>query len=149
VPGLALLLAVAAGYLKWQDASVRESQTAGTESVNAATDSTVKMLSYRPDTVDSDLNSARGEMTGAFRDSYTQLTHDVVIPGSKEKHISAIATIPAAALVSASRNHAVVLEFVNQSVIVGDGAPSNTASAVRVTLDRVNNRWLISDFTPV
>jgi Mce-associated membrane protein len=39
--------------------------------------------------------------------------------------------------------------FVNQSVVQGNGAPSNTASAVRITLDKHDNRWLISDFTPI
>jgi Mce-associated membrane protein len=149
LPILTLVLAVAAGYLKWHDASIRQLQTARTESVQAATDGTIKMLSYRPDTVDNDLGSARERMTGTFRDSYTQLTHDVVIPGSKQKQISAVATIPAAASVSASDNHAVVLLFVNQSIIVGNDAPSSTASSVKVILDKVNGRWLISDFTPI
>jgi Mce-associated membrane protein len=50
---------------------------------------------------------------------------------------------------SASPSHAVVLVFVNQTVIVGKDAPSSTTSAVKVTLDKSDNRWLISDFTPV
>jgi Mce-associated membrane protein len=149
LPGLAMLVAAAVGYLKWQDVSIRELQTDRSESVRAATDSTIKMLSYRPDSVDNDLASARDRMTGIFRDSYTQLTRDVVIPGSKQKRISAVATVPAAASVSASHSRAVVLVFVNQSIVIGDDAPSSTASSVKVTLERVNNRWLISDFTPI
>jgi Mce-associated membrane protein len=43
----------------------------------------------------------------------------------------------------------VVLVFVNQTVVVGQGAPSDTASSVRVTLDKVGGRWLISKFDPV
>jgi Mce-associated membrane protein len=43
----------------------------------------------------------------------------------------------------------VVLVFVNQTVIVGQDAPTDTASAVRVTLDKVGDRWLISSFDPV
>ena len=45
----------------------------------------------------------------------------MVIPGAKEKQISAVATVPAAASVSAEPNHAVVLVFVNQTVVVGTG----------------------------
>lgn len=149
LPGAVMLAAIAVGYLKWQDFSLRELQTSREESVRAATDLTVKMLSYRPDTVENDLASAREQMTGAFRDSYAQLTRDVVIPGSKQKRISAVATVPAAASVSASHSRAVVLVFVNQSIVVADDAPSSTASSVKVTLNRVNNRWLISDFTPI
>ena len=84
LPGLALLLASAAGFLKWQDASVRDAQVAGAESVRAATDSTIALLSYKPDTVEKDLGAARGRLTGTFLNAYTSLTHDVVIPGAKQ-----------------------------------------------------------------
>lgn len=119
------------------------------ESVAAAKDSTIRLLSYKPDTVEKDLTSSRDLLTGDFRDSYTQLTNDVVIPGSKEKQISAVASVPAVASVSADPKHAVVLVFVNQSVIVGGSAPTSTASSVQVTLDKVGDRWLISKFDPV
>jgi Mce-associated membrane protein len=148
LPALALLLASAAGFLKWQDGSARDAATARTESVRAATDSTIALLSYKPDTVEKDLDAARGRLTGTFLNAYTSLTHDVVIPGAKQKQISAVATVPAAASTSATGNHAVVLLFVNQTVIIGQDAPTNTASSVRVTLDKVGGRWLISQFDP-
>jgi Mce-associated membrane protein len=122
---------------------------ASAESVRAATDGTIALLSYRPDTVQKELEAAQGRLTGTFLDSYKSLTHDVVIPGAKEKQISAVATVPAAASTSATENHAVVLLFVDQTVIVGKDAPTNTASSVRVTLDKVEGRWLISQFDPV
>jgi Mce-associated membrane protein len=149
LPGLALLLALAAGFLKWQDSSVRDADTARIESIQAARDSTVALLSYRTDTVENDLGAARDRLTGQFKDSYTSLTRDVVIPGSKQKKISAVATVPAAASVSADPNRAVVLVFVNQTTTVGTGAPTDTASSVRVALEKIGGRWLISAFDPV
>jgi len=149
LPALALILAMAAGFVKWQDSSVRDAAVARAESVQAAKDGTVALLSYKPGTVDQQLGAARDLLTGDFRDSYTSLTHDVVIPGAKQKQISAVATVPAAASVSADPNHAVVLVFVNQTVILGTSAPTDTASSVRVTLDKVGGRWLISSFDPV
>jgi Mce-associated membrane protein len=149
LPGLALLLTLGAGFLKWQDASARDSQTAGIESVQAARDGVVALLSYQPDTVEADLDAARDLLTGDFRNTYAQLTNEVVIPGAKQKLIAAVATVPAAAVVSATADHAVTLMFVNQSVVVGAGAPTDTASSVKVTLEKVGGRWLISDLTPV
>jgi Mce-associated membrane protein len=107
------------------------------------------MLSYKPDSVDKDLTTARDRLNGTFRDSYTQLIHDVVIPGAKQKQILAKATVPAAASVSANEKHAVVLVFVNQTITVGNDPPTDTASSVRVTLDKVGGHWLISQFDPV
>jgi Mce-associated membrane protein len=149
LPGLALVLALGAGYLRWLDSSMRDSQLAGIESVRSATDSTIALLSYKPDTVEKDLGAARDRLNGNFKDSYTSLIHDVVIPGSKQKQISAVATVPAAATVSATENHAVVMVFVNQSLIIGNDAPTATASSVRVTVDKINGRWLISAFDPI
>jgi Mce-associated membrane protein len=149
LPGLVLILAMAAGYLKWQDTSVRDDDVARIESIQAAKDSTVALLSYKADTVEQQLTVARDLLTGDFRDAYTSLTKDVVIPGAKEKQISATATVPAAASVSADPSHAVVLLFVNQTVVMGTGAPTDTASSVRVTMDKVDGRWLIAKFDPV
>ncbi|MBE1552602.1 Mce-associated membrane protein [Mycobacterium sp. OAS707] len=149
LPAIALLLALGAGYLKWMDNSVRNDESARDESLKAAKDSTVALLSYKPDTVEQQLHAARDLLTGDFRDSYTSLTNDVVIPGAKQKQISAVATVPAAASVSANPRHAVVLVFVNQTVIVGQDAPTDTASSVRVTMDKVGDHWLISKFDPV
>jgi Mce-associated membrane protein len=149
LPGLALALALGAGFLKWQDASVRGASVARTESVRAATEGTIALLSYRPDTVQRDLEAAQSRLTGTFRNAYTQLTHEVVIPGAQQKRISAVATVAAAASTSATAGHAVVLLFVNQTIVVGQDAPTNTASSVRVTLDKVEGRWLISQFDPL
>ena len=149
LPGLALSLASAAGYLKWQDASARQSQIARVESVAAAKDSTIALLSYKSDTVEKDLDAAKSRLTGAFKESYSHLINDVVIPGAKREHISTTVTVPAASSVSATPDHAVALLFVNQSVVVGKDQPSDTDSSVRVTLDKVGGRWLISGFDPV
>jgi Mce-associated membrane protein len=149
LPAVVLVLGGAAGYLQWKDVSLSQSDTAKKESTKAATDGTIALLSYKPETVDKDLEAAKKYMTGNFLDSYTSLTRDVVIPGSKQKKISAVATVPAAAWTKATPNHAVVMLFVDQTMIIGDSAPTSTASSVRVTLDKVEGRWLISQFDPM
>ena len=149
LPALALLLALGAGYLKWQDNGVRNGEVAAATSMQAARDGTVALLSYTPDKVEQQLGAARDLLTGQFRDSYTSLTNDVVIPGAKQKQIAAVASVPAAASVSATPEKAVVLVFVNQTVTVGNDAPTDTNSSVRVTLEKVGDRWLISEFDPV
>jgi Mce-associated membrane protein len=149
LPGLLLLIAMAAGYLKWFDSTARNSQRAGVESVRTATDDAIAMLSYRPDSVEKDATAALDRLTGPFKDHYSVLTTDFVIPESKQKRISSSATVKAAASVRASPDRAVVLLFVNQTVTVGNDPPSNTDSNVRMTLDKIGGKWLISDLTTV
>jgi Mce-associated membrane protein len=143
------ILTLGAAYGKWQATTLTDAQHAASQSVQAATESTIALLSYGPDTVEKQLTEARDRLTGDFRDAYTSLTHDVVIPGAQQKHISAVATVPAAASLSATENHAAVLVFVDQATTVGNDTPTNTSSSLRVTLDKVHDRWLISAFDPV
>lgn len=148
LPLIAIGLAAAAGYLKYRDGAVHGADTARAQSVQAATEATIAMLSYSPANVDAALHGAQDKLTGPFRDSYRSLVDSVVIPGAQQKKIAATATVPAAASITATDSHATVMVFVNQSIIVGADAPTDTASAVQVTLDKVDQRWLVSGFEP-
>jgi Mce-associated membrane protein len=146
LPGLALLLAIAAGLLKWKDSSIRDIDIARSESVSVARDSTDAVLTFRYNTVDQDVAATRGRLTGGFLDTYTQRTQHELIPNAKQHRVVATARVPAAASESVTPNHAVVLLFVNQTVRIGDAPPADTESNVRVTLEKIGGRWLVSDF---
>jgi Mce-associated membrane protein len=149
LPGLTLLLAFVAGFSQWQESSARTAQTARTESVAAAKESAIAILSYQPDSVEKSLVAARDRLTSPYKDAYTKLTNDVVIPGAQQDHVSVTATVPAAASVSASPRHAVVTLFVDQVAANGENAPTTTESSIRVTLEKISGRWLISGFDPI
>lgn len=149
VPLVAAILAGVAGYLKWQDGVARTTQETGNQAVVAAKDIVPAMLSYKPDTVDQDLAAPRTRMTGAFKDSYAKLIIDIVAPGAKRGKISAVATVPAAALVSANDHSAEVLVFVDQTTTVDTGPPTNTASSVKVSLQKIGKQWFLSGFVPI
>ena len=143
----ALVLLAACAWLFWDGSSRRAAQAAGAEAVQAARDSIPVILSYQPDTAERDLPvAARDRLTGEFLADYTQLVTTVVIPDAKQKGVSASAKVPAAALISADRGHAVVLAYVNQVLTVGATPPTRTNTSVRVTMDKVDGRWLISGF---
>ncbi|QZY48908.1 hypothetical protein K5L12_04600 [Mycolicibacterium austroafricanum] len=148
VPLIVLGLAAGAGYLKYRNVVAQGVDTARAQSVQAATEASIAMLSYSPDNVEATLHGAEDLLTGSFRDSYRSLIDDVVIPGAQQKKISATASVPAAASITATDTHATVMVFVNQSIIVGADAPTDTASAVEVTLDKIGQRWLVSGFEP-
>lgn len=147
---LALLAVVAAGWLWWDTAQRRGAEQAGVQAVQAARESIPALFSYQPGTAEKDLPAAaRDRLTGTFLADYTQLITTVVVPEAKRNGISASARIPAAGLVSADTGHAVVLAYVDQSITVGKQAPSQTNSSVRITMDKVGGRWLISRFEPI
>ncbi|MFL0294135.1 hypothetical protein ACJH6J_24290 [Mycobacterium sp. SMC-18] len=147
LPALALLLAAAAGGL-WYLTSRHGNEADQAAVIKVATDGTVALLSYEPDTVRQQLTDARKLLTTPFLDEYTTLTKSV-IPGAEQRRISAATWVPAAAAVSVEENHAVVLVFVNQVVRVGDQPPTSTPTSARVTLERLGGQWLIAKFEPV
>jgi Mce-associated membrane protein len=146
LPTLVLLLAIAAGLLKWNDSSIRHSELASSESVTAARDSTNAILTFRYDTIDHDVAATRERLTGGFLDTYTKRTQQELIPHAKQERLVATSVVPAAAPETVTPNHAVVLVFISQTVTVGDAGPKVAGSSARVTLDKIGKRWLISDF---
>ena len=148
---LAALAVLAVGVWLFWDASVRQvADSSGADAVAAARDSIPVILSYQPDTVERDLPAvAKDRLTGKFLDEYTQLITTVVVPEAKQKGMVATAKVPAAAVVSAGRDHAVVLAYVDQSMKNGAAPATRTATSVRVSMDKVEGRWLISGFEPI
>lgn len=149
LPAAAVLLSIGTGLAIWATVSHSHNTSARNESVQAAREATVAMLSYTAATVDRDLTAARERLTGKFLDDYTKLVNTQVIPGAKAKQISAAAQVPAVASVSATPSHAVALVFVDQTVAAANQAPATTASSIRVTLDKIDGHWLVSGFDPV
>jgi Mce-associated membrane protein len=149
LPVLVLMVAAGAAWLKFYVGTAQDSSRAAADSVRAASDSAVAILSYKAGTVEQDLTAATDRLTGDFKGQYVSLTHDVVIPGAKQQQISSTASVPAAASISATASHAEVLVFANQTVTIGHSTPTDTASTVRVTMERVGGRWLVSGFDPV
>ncbi|WP_343576659.1 hypothetical protein [Mycobacterium sp.] len=146
LPTFVLLLAIAAGLLKWKYSSISSVERARSQSLSAAKDSTDAILTFRYDTIDHDVAATREKLTGGFLDTYTKRAQQELIPRAKQQRLVATATVPAAAPETVTPNHAVVLVFVSQSVKAGDTPPTVTDSSARVTLDKIGGRWLISDF---
>jgi Mce-associated membrane protein len=149
IPGLTLLLTFAAGFSKWHESAARSVQIARTDSLAAARESAVAILSYQADSVEKSLVAARDRLTSPYKDDYVKLTTDVVIPGARHDHVSVTATVPAAASVSATPRHAVAILFVDQAAAIGANRPTTTQSSIQVTLENVRGRWLISGFDPI
>jgi Mce-associated membrane protein len=154
VLGGLLVLAIAVcgggvGYLWWQNVQRSAADRARIESAQTAKDATIALLSYEPDTAEQKLTAARDRLTGSFRDSYTSLTKDIVIPAAAQRQVSAVAAVPAVAVLTADPRHAVAMVFVDQTTIIGSDAPTATSSVVKVTLDRVDDQWLVSGFDPM
>src|ERR1700761_6472052 len=118
--------------------------------INSASDGTVALLSYSPDTLDKDFATAKSHLSGDFLSYYNQFTEQIVAPAAKQKSLKTNARVLGAAVQELHPNSAIVLVLVDQSTTSKDNPdPSMASSSVLVSLIRVNDRWLITKFEPV
>jgi Mce-associated membrane protein len=118
--------------------------------VSAASDGTVAMLSYSPESLDKDFAAAKSHLTGDFLSYYNEFTEQIVTPAAKQKSLKTTARVMGAAVKELHPDSAVVLVFVDQSTTSKDKPdPSMAASNVLVSLSRVNSQWLITKFEPI
>ncbi|GFG75221.1 hypothetical protein [Mycobacterium botniense] len=152
---LILLLAVSAGLATWlyfheYRPDRQTDQSVARAVCRAASDGTVALLSYAPESLDRDFATAKSHLTGDFLSYYDQFTQQIVAPAAKQKSLKTTAHVMRAAVAELHPNSAVVLVFVDQSTTSKDNPdPSMAASSVLVTLTKINGSWLITKFDPV
>ncbi|OBB71969.1 MULTISPECIES: hypothetical protein [Mycobacteriaceae] len=152
---LTVLLLASAGIAAWlYFGEYRTDQQTDAQSrqvvLDAATSGTNALLSYSPDTLEKDFAAAKSNLTGDFLNYYTQFTQEIVTPAAKQKQVKTSAAVVQAAVSKMEPSSAEVLVFVNQNTTSKenpDGAFA--ASAVKVGLTKVDDRWLINAFEPV
>ncbi|AEF35075.1 MULTISPECIES: hypothetical protein [Mycobacteriaceae] len=149
LPGLILVAAIAAGWVKWYDGSLRLDELIRDETIREASEFTAAVLSFQPDTVERDLSAAEPLMTDGFRESFVARARDLIIPDAKARKVVAVAEVPAAASVFATPRRAAVLVFADRTITVGSDEPAEVESSYRVALEKVGGRWLVADFEPV
>jgi Mce-associated membrane protein len=151
---LTVAMLAALGIGLWQAVEARQLERADDSAerrtvLEFAESTTVSLLSYTPDDVESQLHGNLSLLTGDFKESYTKLIEDTVIPGAREQNITAVAQVPAVGVETLSRDRAAILVYINQKVTPGAGAPNETASSVRMGLQKVGGEWLVDTFEPI
>ena len=118
--------------------------------INSASEGTVALLSYSPDSLDKDFAAAKSHLSGDFLSYYDQFTEQIVAPAAKQKSLKTTARVLGAAVSELRPDSAVVLVLVDQSTTSKDNPdPAMASSSVLVSLTRVNGTWLITKFDPV
>ena len=117
--------------------------------IKAASQGTVAVLSYVPESVDNDLTAAKSHLTGNFLKYFNDFGRYFVAPAVRQQGVKASATVLRAAVVELHPDSAVVLLFVHQTSSSKDKPePALTTNSVRATLTKVDGSWLISKFEP-
>lgn len=94
---IALLLLSGGGatwlYFKQYRPDKQTDASVATAVVNAASDGTVALLSYSPDSLDKDFATAKSHLSGDFLSYYNQFTEQIVAPAAKQKSLKTTARV--------------------------------------------------------
>ncbi|KAA9163659.1 twin-arginine translocation pathway signal [Amycolatopsis acidicola] len=108
-----------------------------------------EVLSYKADTIDSDIDRARQDTAGTFAEYYVPFAQQAIAPAVKQEGTSSVAIVSRAAAVSADAGTVVVVVFIDQRTSSkAQPDPRATSSTARVTMTKVAGTWLISELTP-
>ncbi|MUL83434.1 MULTISPECIES: twin-arginine translocation pathway signal [unclassified Mycolicibacterium] len=144
--------AALAGWLYFAQFRVDQQtgEAASATVLKAASDGTVALLTYAPDSLDRDFSAAKSHLTGDFLSYYTQFTQEIVAPAAKQKSVKTTAAVVRSAVSEIHPDSAVVLVFVNQATTSSENPNGSfAASAVKVGMSKIDGNWLISSFDPV
>ncbi|WP_072803711.1 h domain protein [Rhodococcoides yunnanense] len=143
-------LAVGVGFLHYRYRQDEQTEQARTDAVAAASAQAAAMLAYDYNGVDQQLASAADGLTGDFKDEYSTLVADVIAPGAKEKSLTVQVTVQGTAVVDAAPDTATVLLFLNQITTSSDAPDAaSSGSRVRMSMEKVDGRWLTSALEPI
>lgn len=139
-------LVLTAATLTLRARAADRTERARTAAVAAAESDAADLLSYDYRHLDRDFARARAELTGRFARDYRRTTETVVRPTARQVKAVVTADVVASSVVRASQDRVVVLLFVNQTTTSTrvDG-PRVDLNRVRMTMQRVDGRWLVGN----
>lgn len=138
------VLVGATGFLGWQLWQQHQITAAGEEAERAAVSYAEVLTSIDSDKVDDNFKAVLDGATGEFKDMYTQSSvelRQLLI----ENKATARGVVVESAVQSASKDKAVVLLFVDQSVVNAKlPDPRIDRSRMKMTLEKIDGRWRAS-----
>ncbi|HWH29955.1 MAG TPA: hypothetical protein VNU26_13535 [Mycobacteriales bacterium] len=141
---IAAVLLVAAAVLGWVVRQDRTEEQAREDALEAAQLAAVEVLSYDHRRIEEDIEQAERLGTGEFLEQYRAATEGLAGQAAAGE-VVVTTTVQGASVQSASRDRVEVLLFVDQTTVrTGLEQPRVEQNRVRLTLDDVDGRWLVS-----
>lgn len=142
---VALVLSGAVFYLLNQVNDARAASEAGDDAVTAARAHAQDLLSYDYRSLDSDFQRGLAATTGGFHSQYQQTTSQLVRPQATQQKVIVQAAVMNAGLISTDGDNANVLLFVDRvTTKAGQKKPTFNQDRVRMSMTKVNGKWLVS-----
>ena len=142
-------LAAVAGGLYWDRVQTRAAQAAEAELPALAIQQIPRVFGYDFQTVERSLSEAATLLTPDYRREFEDRAAKDIIPQARERQVVSQAHAVGAGMLSAERDSASVLVFMNRTVTDKSKESVYDGSRLKVDYQKVDGRWLISYITPI
>jgi Mce-associated membrane protein len=108
-----------------------------------------KVFGYDYQTVERTLNEIYPMLTPDYRQEFKDRAARDIIPQARERQLVSQATVVGSGVMTAERDSASVMVYMNRTVTDKSKQPVYDGSRLRVDYRRVDGKWLIEYITPI
>jgi Mce-associated membrane protein len=142
-------LAAYSGTLFWNHEVQASERDARDELAPLAAQQIPKVFGYDYQTVERSLNEVYPMLTPEYRQEFEDRALKDIIPQARERQLVSQAHVVGVGVMTAQRNSASVMVFMNRTVTDKSKEPIYDGSRLRVDYQKIDGKWLIEYITPI
>lgn len=142
-------LSAVGGWFYWDRVESRGEESARTALPSLAAKEIPQVLGYDYQTVERSLGDVYPLLTPAYREEFKKQANQGIIPEARKREVVSQVSIAGVGVMSAKRNSASVLVYMNRTVTDKSRQPLYEGSRLRVDYQRDGGKWLINYIVPI
>jgi Mce-associated membrane protein len=142
-------LAGVGGWLYWNRVEMRGEQATRDELAPLAAKQIPQVFGYDYQTVERSLNEVYPLLTPDYRHEFEDRANKDIIPQARQRQLVSQANVVGVGVLSAQRNSASVMVYMNRTVTDKSKTPIYDGSRLRVDYQKIDGKWLIKYITPI
>src|ERR1700742_1439178 len=142
-------LSAVGGWFYWGRVESRGEATARAVLPGLAAKEIPAVFAYDYQTVERSLSDAYPLLTPDYRQEFRKSANAQIIPEAKKREVVVQANVVGVGVMTAKRNSASLMVFMNRTVTDKSRQPLYDGSRLRVDFKKIGKQWLIAYITPI
>ena len=142
-------LSAAGGWFYWERVQMRGEAAARAVLPGLARKEIPEVFAYDYQTVERSLSAAYPLLTPNYRQEFQKSANTQIIPEAKKREVVVQANVVGVGVMSAKRDSASVMVYLNRTVTDKSRQPLYDGSRLRVDFAKIGKQWLIAYITPI
>jgi Mce-associated membrane protein len=146
--GFVAIAAVGGGWY-WNRVELHGEQTTRDDVAPLAANQIPRVFGYDYQTVERSLTEVYPLLTPDYRQEFQDRATKDIIPQARERQVISQANVVGVGVLSAQRDSASVMVYMNRTVTDKTKTPVYDGSRLRVDYQKIDGKWLIKYITPI